>query len=91
MWAFNTGNNSAPLTDISIPPFVYGRGKYDNWFTHHLIQSNIRHVVDISEAVTTFHLAHKYNHVRNVLVGAKENSNYWSQSKKSSCYLLSLV
>eukprot|EP00475_Leptophrys_vorax_P030472 TRINITY_DN4569_c0_g1_i1.p1 TRINITY_DN4569_c0_g1~~TRINITY_DN4569_c0_g1_i1.p1 ORF type:complete len:799 (-),score=165.49 TRINITY_DN4569_c0_g1_i1:33-2150(-) len=82
MWAFNVG--STPLTTIPIPPFVYGRGKYDNWLTHQTIEAGLRQVIDVSEALTTVHLNHNYNHVQTTLVDADQKLNYWSQSKKSS-------
>jgi hypothetical protein len=81
-WAFNTGNRS--LTNTHIPPFVYGRGKYDNWLTNQIIHDGIRDVIDMSEAVTTFHLAHKYKHVQSSSVKSNAHLNYWSQNKKNS-------
>jgi hypothetical protein len=78
-WAFNTGNRR--LTSTPIPPFVYGRGNYDNWLTNQIIHDGFREVIDMSEAVTTFHLAHKYKHVQSTSVKSNANLTYWSREK----------
>jgi hypothetical protein len=84
LWAFDVGADKLPLTQTPIPPFVYGRGKYDNWLTHEMIAGGYRNVVDVSEAITTFHLAHGYKHVQNGKKKQEKKGNYWSLSKKSS-------
>jgi len=59
VWAWNT--NGSPLFDGSMPHFIYGRGKYDNWLTHEAIAAGHRAVVDISEAATLVHVNHDYH------------------------------
>lgn len=44
-----------------VPPFAIGRGRYDNWLTHVLIQARTHEVIDISEAVTIAHIRHDHH------------------------------
>ncbi|CAI6008300.1 unnamed protein product [Closterium sp. NIES-65] len=60
-WAWN--NSPLPLFTGIMPPFMFGRGKYDNWLTHEMVASGVRQVVDASDAVTAIHVAHSYSHV----------------------------
>ncbi|GJP65229.1 hypothetical protein CLOP_g22141 [Closterium sp. NIES-67] len=63
-WAWNNDDRTpVPLVKETVPPFSYGRGKYDNWLTHEIIASGLREIVDASEAVTAVHVAHSYSHV----------------------------
>ena len=48
------------LTDI--PPFVVGRGNWDNWMVHHARKTKIP-VIDFSPVVTVVHQNHDYRHV----------------------------
>lgn len=59
LWAWPS--NIFPFLNISIPPFVLGRGRYDNWITHFLLNHNSFDVVDISEAVTVTHVSHDHH------------------------------
>lgn len=59
LWAWDSA--AGPLVEATIPPFVYGRGKYDNWLTHEVIRANKRAVVDVSEACTLVHLKHDHH------------------------------
>lgn len=59
VWAWPRG--TLPPLRSRPPPFVFGRGKYDNWFTHELISARAAAVVDISEAVTITHVRHDYH------------------------------
>ncbi|GJP65230.1 hypothetical protein CLOP_g22142 [Closterium sp. NIES-67] len=61
-WAWNN-DSPAPLHEGAMPPFSFGRGKYDNWFTHEIVSAGLRNMVDASEAVTAIHVAHSYSHV----------------------------
>jgi hypothetical protein len=82
---------STPLTSVQMPSFTYGRGKFDNWIVHESVVSGLRDVIDVSQAITTYHRTHTYAHMeasRSLATAVgKENktlNNYWSQSKKSS-------
>lgn len=61
MWAWDRGR---PLLKTPIPPFIFGRGRYDNWLTHVAINEDSRPVVDISEAVTAVHIMHNHSLLR---------------------------
>ncbi|CDF40397.1 glycosyltransferase-like protein similarity to GT77 enzymes [Chondrus crispus] len=74
LWAWDTA--AGPLYHGLVPPFVYGRGKYDNWLTHHVIRANKRATVDVSEACTLVHVKHDHHLVSD---GAVPLSN-WAQS-----------
>lgn len=86
VWVWN--NSPVALFAGMMPPFAFGRGKYDNWFTHEMIEASIRDVVDVSEAVTAIHVAHTYDHVvvqhGNPLGKTPATANFWSTRKKSS-------
>ncbi|CAI5501534.1 unnamed protein product [Closterium sp. Naga37s-1] len=98
-WAWNN-DSPAPLFDGVMPPFSFGRGKYDNWFTHEIVAAGRRTMVDASEAVTAIHVAHSYSHVvesaATKSIGGKDGNgngngngiaagkNFWSTRKKSS-------
>lgn len=74
LWAWDT--TAGPLLHAPVPPFVYGRGKYDNWLTHEVIRANRRAVVDISEACTLVHVIHDHHLVPAAAVPLTE----WSDS-----------
>lgn len=92
MWAFDT---KTPLIDSLIPPFVTGRGKYDNWLTHELIRSS-RANIDLTEAVTLVHCKHERNASNSARrrLGNKHTrlekryKNYWSSLDKKSSFEL---
>lgn len=65
VWAWNTRAGAA-LFDGLIPHFVFGRGKYDNWFTHEVIKAGYRKVIDVSEACTLVHVSHDHHIVSNI-------------------------
>ena len=52
-----------PLHSGLMPPFTYGRGKYDNWLNHAIETTRLRPLVDITTAATTVHVQHGYGHV----------------------------
>lgn len=58
VWAWPAG--SLPSVHGGVPPFVLGRGRYDNWFTHALLQQ-ASNTVDISEAATLTHVRHDHH------------------------------
>eukprot|EP00475_Leptophrys_vorax_P015054 TRINITY_DN21388_c0_g1_i1.p1 TRINITY_DN21388_c0_g1~~TRINITY_DN21388_c0_g1_i1.p1 ORF type:complete len:593 (+),score=11.70 TRINITY_DN21388_c0_g1_i1:169-1779(+) len=93
-WVWN--NSPLPLFSGIMPPFMFGRGKYDNWLTHEMIASGVRQVVDASEAVTAIHVAHSYDHVMESDDtknggGALAGKNFWSTRKHSSWELFANI
>ena len=78
-----------PLHAGVMPPFIYGRGKYDNWLNHEIERTGTRPLVDISTAVTTVHVAHNYMHMSSG--GARKVANFWSSSKHSSWQLFANI
>ncbi|CAI5531432.1 unnamed protein product [Closterium sp. Naga37s-1] len=92
-WSWN--NSPLPLFAGIMPPFMFGRGKYDNWLTHEMVASGVRQVVDASDAVTAIHVAHSYSHV---VEGdaTKEGKgllgkSFWSTRKHSSWELFANI
>ena len=45
-----------------IPPFIVGRGNWDNWMVFHARKSSYS-VIDLSPSVTVVHQNHGYEHV----------------------------
>ncbi|KAK4532508.1 hypothetical protein CCYA_CCYA12G3365 [Cyanidiococcus yangmingshanensis] len=79
--AINVVNRT--LTASMIPSFVFGRGKYDNWLFHEVLQtSNLSLIVDITESVTLAHVRHSYRHVP----GEEQSieGNFWTNNKRHS-------
>ncbi len=62
VWAWPAG--TLPPLRVRTPPFVLGRGKYDNWFTHELLAARQAAVIDVSEACTITHVKHDYHLVK---------------------------
>lgn len=93
-WLWN--NSPMPLFAGAMPPFAFGRGKYDNWLTHEAVTAGFRDVVDASEAVTTIHVAHSYAHVAEAdkakaSGGIPTKLNFWSTRKQSSWELFANI
>eukprot|EP00897_Mesotaenium_endlicherianum_P008003 jgi/Mesen1/7230/ME000372S06474 len=97
-WLWN--NSPIPLFNGTMPPFAFGRGKYDNWLTHEAVAAGTRHVIDASDAVTAIHVAHSYEHVADDAGGAggsggnKEGGKagpFWSTRKQSSWELFANI
>ncbi|CAI5531093.1 unnamed protein product [Closterium sp. Naga37s-1] len=93
-WVWN--NSPVQLHTGIMPPFAFGRGKYDNWFTHEIVASGLREVVDASDAVTSIHVAHSYSHVTESAetkngAAALAGKNFWSTRKKSSWELFANI
>ncbi|CAI5488160.1 unnamed protein product [Closterium sp. Naga37s-1] len=79
------GKDNTPLFAGEMPPFAFGRGKYDNWLTHEIVAAGLRQMVDASDAVTSVHVAHSYSHVVSGGVAAgKAGLSFWSTRKQSS-------
>lgn len=82
-WAWNVKTPDIPLHETIMPPFSFGRGRYDNWLTHHMVaEADKRAVVDASDAIVNIHVAHAYAHV-----GTGNDSapvNFWSSNKRKS-------
>lgn len=79
VWAWNT-NAGARLYDGTMPNFVFGRGKYDNWLTHEVIAAGHRKIIDASEACTFVHVVHDHHLVTSEnsahLAGGAGNSSH---------------
>ncbi|CAI5471163.1 unnamed protein product [Closterium sp. Yama58-4] len=88
LWVWNNVPN-VPLFSAHMPPFSFGRGKYDNWFVHEAVASGLRQVVDASDAITSIHVAHTYSHVR--VEESKAGGHFWSTRKKSSWELFANI
>ncbi|CAI5966863.1 unnamed protein product [Closterium sp. NIES-64] len=88
LWVWNNVPN-VPLFSAHMPPFSFGRGKYDNWFVHESVASGLRQVVDASDAITSIHVAHTYSHVR--VEESKAGGHFWSTRKKSSWELFANI
>lgn len=82
LWIWNT-NRSLPLISAVMPPFAFARGKYDNWFLHEAVASELRDVVDASGAITNVHVQHRYEHATgNSLLN--NVTSIWSTTKRQS-------
>ena len=99
VWVWNN-NSPEPLIEGAMPPFAFGRGKYDNWMTHEMIAAHKRAIVDVSDAMTAIHVAHTYDHVvtgkeedgtRRILAETAPPKNFWSTRKKSSWELFANI
>ena len=91
LWVWN--NSPAPLYQGAMPPFSFGRGKYDNWMTHEMVAAGVRDVVDVSEAVTAIHVKHSYTHVAEseTTKGTAATKSFWSTRKRSSWELFANI
>ncbi|CAI5473379.1 unnamed protein product [Closterium sp. Yama58-4] len=95
-WAWNNDDRTpVPLVTGAVPPFSYGRGKYDNWLTHEIISSGLREIVDASEAVTAVHVAHSYSHVMESAftknAAGLAGKSFWSTRMNSSWELFANI
>ncbi|GJP47240.1 hypothetical protein CLOM_g6452 [Closterium sp. NIES-68] len=88
LWVWNNVPN-VPLFSAHMPPFSFGRGKYDNWFVHEAVASGLRQVVDVSDAITSIHVAHTYSHIK--VEESKAGGHFWSTRKKSSWELFANI
>lgn len=90
LWAWDAA--TGPLLDAPIPPFVYGRGKYDNWLTHEVIHAGKRVVVDVSEACTLVHVRHDHHLVASgtALANPEEEASrqFWSSDARAKFELV---
>ena len=88
VWLWNTvranGTQPLPLHKGLMPPFAYGRGKYDNWLNHEIENTGLRDLVDFTTAATTVHVAHRYDHVNVDKGPQRQLRNFWSQNKRTS-------
>lgn len=84
LWAWES--NMIPLHDRYIPPFAFGRGRYDNWLTHEAIVARTHAVVDISEAITAAHERHDHHLVAglvdNTSLFPMAASEFWSANAR---------
>jgi hypothetical protein len=95
VWVWNTNATSGsggaraslPLHKGTMPPFTYGRGKYDNWLNHEIESTGLRALVDVTTVVTSVHVAHTYAHVdlgTGTAPPHRQLLNFWSQHKRTS-------
>ncbi|CAI5472107.1 unnamed protein product [Closterium sp. Yama58-4] len=86
LWAWNNPPLQIGLTTKPIPPFTFGRGRYDNWLLSEAVSSGVRPVIDASDALTSIHVNHSYHHMQrgdqNLL--PEKVGNFWSVNKRSS-------
>lgn len=82
-WAWKTA--LAPLQNKYIPPFLFGRGRYDNWFSHEVIAAHKHAVIDISEAITAAHVRHDHHLISGFEwqstgtdTNSKPNAEFWA-------------
>lgn len=80
LWAWD--GEADDLVEGVVPPFVYGRGKYDNWLTHEVIASNRRAVVDLSEACTLVHVRHDHHLVEGGERKLYKTQEFWSTNPR---------
>ncbi|CAN8062254.1 unnamed protein product [Agarophyton chilense] len=80
LWAWNP--DGPPLFDVQMPPFIFGRGKYDNWLTHETIATGRRHVIDASESVMSVHIRHDHSRVFQSGKSGLQDT-FWSEGKRS--------
>lgn len=79
-----------PLFHGTMPPFIRGKSKFDNWFVHEVIQAGYREVVDGTEAVTAVHVNHDYKlaDAQGSLAGGVQKpgggSTFWMREKTSN-------
>jgi len=79
--ASSSGNRS--VIGVRIPSFVFGRGKYDNWLFHEILQTRRWNLtVDITEAATLVHVRHAYPHLQ--VEDASTSGNFWTNNKRHS-------
>jgi len=79
-WAWNAPKSGTLIQGV-FPPFIYGRSKVDNWFTHEVIHGGLRQVVDATELLTSIHVSHTYNYLIRKPLGYK---NHWDRNKKTN-------
>ncbi|CAN8075050.1 unnamed protein product [Agarophyton chilense] len=77
LWVWDT--SPGPLLKATVPKFIFGRGRYDNWLTHQSIIEGWRSVVDLSEAVTLVHVTHNYHLVKGVRTSENQ---FWSDGSR---------
>lgn len=89
VWAWNRNNAMHSTSPSSssfgyIPPFVFGRGRYDNWLTHETETGGERAVVDASETSLLVHVRHDYHLVSGGDVFERNvDDDWWSEGSTS--------
>lgn len=70
-----------PFPPDDIPPFAFGRGRYDNWLTNYAIEQATHQVIDVSEAMTATHVSHDHHLVSGVGDTAlQKGTQFWSSA-----------
>lgn len=78
-----------PFPPDDIPPFVFGRGRYDNWLTDFAISHATHDVVDVSEAITATHVSHDHHLVSgSVDTLMFKDRQFWSTAARTKFELV---
>jgi hypothetical protein len=80
LWLWNNRRASVPVMPASIPPFTFGRAKYDNWITHELIQNSPRRIIDVTHIVSIVHVEHART-IQGKDRDLTSAGNFWSSNK----------
>lgn len=92
LWAWNT--QGPRMVKFTVPHFVFGRGKYDNWLVHEAIDHDEYAVVDVSESIMLVHVKHDYRLVTGA-AGAEKNTTdstfFWSEQKRAKFELFANI
>lgn len=90
-WAWNGGAGTPRLFETQMPPFAFGRGRYDNWMVHEMLHNGSRTVVDVSTSATAVHVSHSYSHLTDAqntssptFAEARGVKNFWSSNKRTN-------
>lgn len=83
VFAWQAGTN---LLKTAIPPFIWGRSRYDNWFLNQILVDGFLDVYDISSASTVIHVQHSRSHVDGLDADRSQDSgvNPWTTNKHSN-------
>lgn len=98
MWAWPCRRSSSPsktslfpvpFPPDDIPPFAFGRGRYDNWLTNYAIEHDTHQIFDVSEAMTATHVSHDHHLVSGVGNTALQKGNeFWSSAARTKFELV---
>eukprot|EP00043_Microstomoeca_roanoka_P014979 m.149237 g.149237 ORF g.149237 m.149237 type:complete len:754 (-) comp16155_c1_seq1:177-2438(-) len=79
---FAWSNSGKKLFHGTMPPFIRGKSKFDNWFVHEVIQAGYRDVIDGTEAITAVHVNHDYTSAKGEKSKvAAGGATFWMKAK----------
>lgn len=61
-----------------LPPFIWGRPRYDNWLLNQVIQDKLVQVIDVTEAAQIVHINHKHD----IIQLTQSDQNIWTINNK---------